>query len=455
MQGLELEAHLRIEIGAAQALLDEGRALHPALVLFAESDGAAAMVLLGEVERKIGAFVEAARRVAGVWESREADGSGDGGDGVVEGEGLARRLADAGAERQHGVFVAHVFHDQAELVAAQTRHESFTAGHLQDARAAFDENTVADDMAKDVVDRLEAVEIENADIESSAVFGAPDGVLEALEELAAVGQAGQAVDMGDARILVAELLRVDLRGDQSEKVARGADDRESRAEHDDEQAAATHDHRVWRRQRELQRDERHADGGNQQGGDREIDQAVDGRQRRNAEDAGDHPAQRGIAGEIENGDPSGEADRKDGSQTRGADEAAGHRIDVDVDAAAAQPDRHAPEAGEHKHERRDDRRQRIVPRRADRDRGADDHGDGEIENGRLMHVGGVLGARQSSTNLGATMAGAGPVQKTLHPSPRRAIRARAGNHGGSPLNFPLRRRQPRSRCKRHIGRDFR
>jgi hypothetical protein len=62
-------------------------------------------------------------------------------------------------------------------------------------------------VAERVVDRLETVEVDEAEGKAGAVFLRPcDPCFELGAELAAVGQVGQAVEIGKAMVLVAEAL---------------------------------------------------------------------------------------------------------------------------------------------------------------------------------------------------------------------------------------------------------
>ena len=128
--------------------------------------------------------------------------------------GLLPDLGDALGDLE-GLLVGLDLGQHDELVAAQARHGVRGAHDLGQARADLDQQLVAGLVAERVVDRLEAVDVEqqHRDAEAEAL-GAAEGVLDAVEEQRAVGQAGERVVQ---RLVAHDRLRalaVERRGQQ-------------------------------------------------------------------------------------------------------------------------------------------------------------------------------------------------------------------------------------------------
>ena len=101
--------------------------------------------------------------------------------------GTSRR-ADGGSERAGVLLVAHAGQDEGEFVAAGSRDQRALAGRDGKASADFLEHGVAGGMAERVVDRLEPVEIEDAQRNAGAgCVCLCNAAFEVGEELAAVG----------------------------------------------------------------------------------------------------------------------------------------------------------------------------------------------------------------------------------------------------------------------------
>ena len=99
-------------------------------------------------------------------------------------------------------------------------------GEAQKTLTGFFKHPVADTVPVKIVDRLEPVEVEHAD-DKAAVRG--DRLLrqhrQPMKELAPVGKLGQAVDIGETKVLVAEAPGLDLRIDHRSELT-GADDQD-------------------------------------------------------------------------------------------------------------------------------------------------------------------------------------------------------------------------------------
>ena len=88
--------------------------------------------------------------------------------------------------------------DDGELVAAEAGDQLVAADHRAQPVGDLDQQLVAGRMAVNVVDRLEAVEVDAEDGERLAgVGGAGDGAGEMVVEHRPVGQAGQRVVIGE------------------------------------------------------------------------------------------------------------------------------------------------------------------------------------------------------------------------------------------------------------------
>ena len=74
--------------------------------------------------------------------------------------------ADFCADRKNGLGIEVRIDDDSKLVTAETRDELRVTGKLQQALTGFLQHPVADPVSIEIVDRLEAVEIEHADDES-------------------------------------------------------------------------------------------------------------------------------------------------------------------------------------------------------------------------------------------------------------------------------------------------
>src|SRR5439155_10371247 len=144
-------------------------------------------------------------------EWREADRAGQPGMGGVELIGQLDLVTDVLAEPHQIRVIGVAAYDEAELVAAEPgefyplRAEAFA--DLADAPACLDQNAVADGMAVIIVDRLEAVEVDDSDGDANVLaLGVSESARQLGEEAAAVWQLGQRIEVGEAEVLVRESL---------------------------------------------------------------------------------------------------------------------------------------------------------------------------------------------------------------------------------------------------------
>ncbi|MET4174052.1 hypothetical protein ABIB99_005156 [Bradyrhizobium sp. LA6.1] len=208
---LEHQVHLGAEIGGAEQVLDDAAAADLGLELAREDHGAAAQMALGVIERVVGAFIERFGAGRRAWEQREADRAGQPGMGGVELVGQLDLFADALAEPHQIVIFGIAAHHEAELVAAEPgkfhplRAEALA--NFADAAPGFDQDAIADRVAVIVVDRLEAVEVDDPHRDANApALGVGEGARQLGEEAAAVRQLGEGIEIGEAEVLVRERL---------------------------------------------------------------------------------------------------------------------------------------------------------------------------------------------------------------------------------------------------------
>ena len=138
--------------------------------------------------------------------------------------GLANTSSSFSASRAgRGRLVPAGLHDD-ELVAAETGGELGVRQERGDARGGRLEQLVAGGVAVQVVDLLEAVEVDDHDRQLAvARLHGGDAVLEVVLERGAVGQAGQRVEMGeieDALLGGAALAQVADRIDAAHRAVR-------------------------------------------------------------------------------------------------------------------------------------------------------------------------------------------------------------------------------------------
>lgn len=278
--GLEDHVELALQVGPAQGLFGQAFTIELLAMGGAEQAGRAGAVALALVQGVVGVFIDVCGGKGLVGKGRDAQRAPDLDGHVHQQEGLAQAGADLFAKRPQLLVVQDPGDDQAEFVAAQAGQVDVLVEQSAQALADLIEQPVAHAMAIDVVDRLEAVQVDQAHGETGPLGARirQQGI-EAGKELPAVGEAGQAVLVGELEIFLAELGCLRLHVHQAGEVAvlRLEDD-----EHGD-----GHQQDVDRRGHEG------ADGG---GGEEHHEGGVDhggggqgrGQQVHHAEDAADH-----------------------------------------------------------------------------------------------------------------------------------------------------------------------
>ena len=246
----------------------------------AEQAGRAGTVALALVQGVVGVFIDVRGGKGLVGKGGEAQRATDLDGQVHQQEGLAQAGADPFAKGPQLLIVQDPGDDQAEFVATQAGQVDVLTQQRAQALADLTEQSVAHAMAIEIVDRLEAVQIDQAHGQAGPL-GARVGQqrIEAGEELPSIGEAGQAVLVGQLEIFLAEFRRLRLHVHQAGEVA------VLRLE--DDQHGDGHQQDVDRRGHEG------ADGG---GGEEHHEGGVDhggggqgrGQQVHHAEDAADH-----------------------------------------------------------------------------------------------------------------------------------------------------------------------
>ena len=169
---LEMRLDLAGRNRAPQRLLDAGDALGRLFHLARVDDDAAAAGALGLVERGLGLVdQDLGGLVAGI-EQRAAD----------RGRKPRRALADIVGRRQDldqhlglfagGFLAEHHRVEEGEFVGADAGHRRLAVHRRAQPHRHLDQDVVAGLVAEQIVDRLEAVEVENADGKGRGIVGA-------------------------------------------------------------------------------------------------------------------------------------------------------------------------------------------------------------------------------------------------------------------------------------------
>ncbi|MCY1276714.1 hypothetical protein D9M70_253820 [compost metagenome] len=158
---------------------------------------------LGVVHRRVGVLHQLVQLGAVLRRQRHADAGGDEELAAFQGErpGQAGEdlLGDLDRPHQRLFAVALARQQQGELVAAHARHGVVVAHATGQALGHFLEHAVAGGVAEGVVDRLEAVEVEEHQHHPFLVpLGVLQGGVQAVLEQRAVGQVGEGVVVGQA-----------------------------------------------------------------------------------------------------------------------------------------------------------------------------------------------------------------------------------------------------------------
>jgi len=129
----------------------------------------------------------------------DADAGADVGDLLADGDGGDDGGGEPFHEEDRGAVVGARFQQDGELVAAEPRDGRVGGGAAAQAAGGGDQGDVPGGVAEAVVDRLEAVEVDEED--GGVARSGGEGVGQVAQEVGTVGEAGQGVVLG----LVAEV----------------------------------------------------------------------------------------------------------------------------------------------------------------------------------------------------------------------------------------------------------
>ncbi|MNO85860.1 hypothetical protein D3C76_772420 [compost metagenome] len=89
---------------------------------------------------------------------------------LLEVDRLVQIVDQARAKAVDFVAAVHAVHDQDELISAQARHQVTVTGRFAQAGGDFQQHRIAGGMAEGVVDRLEAVQVEQQQAQGCGVL---------------------------------------------------------------------------------------------------------------------------------------------------------------------------------------------------------------------------------------------------------------------------------------------
>ena len=189
--------------GAAHRLVNLD-ALDPERVeALVEGDPAAAAVALGLVEGEVGGAEQLRGGLLRAAAETEADAERDHDVVIADADRRVEGADQALGDGDGLALVADAVEEQRELVAAEAGDGVAGADAGGERAADGDQDRVADGVAEGVVDALEVVDVDGDDRDLTLdALRAGDGVLQAVHEERAVGEAGEGVVEG----LVGELL---------------------------------------------------------------------------------------------------------------------------------------------------------------------------------------------------------------------------------------------------------
>ena len=198
--GLEMRLHLAGRNGTAQRLLDTGDALGGFLHLAGVDDDPATARALGMVERGFGLVDEDfGGLVAGV-EQRAANRGRKPGGAFADIIGRRKDLDQHARLLRRRLLAEHHRIEIGELVGADAADRGVAVHRRAQPHRHLDQDVVAGLVAEQIVDRLEAVEVENADGEGRRVLGPiADQAVDLVEEAAMIAKPGQRIREGQIR----------------------------------------------------------------------------------------------------------------------------------------------------------------------------------------------------------------------------------------------------------------
>ncbi len=183
--------------GVSQRLLQLRGALHLLGDLTRIDGDLATAAALGPIERRFGALQQLLAVLSGEGVDGKAEGGGETDVAVAEIIRRRQHLADHLAEFLRARPLENQRQHEGEFVAVVTGDQRAVRNAGLEAMGDLAEDFIAGRGAEKIVDRLEAVEIGNADGEGSRIAGALGGNLQdLLAHAIAVSQSGQRIGIG-------------------------------------------------------------------------------------------------------------------------------------------------------------------------------------------------------------------------------------------------------------------
>ena len=327
-----MHLHLGGEVRTLQRRLHRALGADRILVLLREQRRRPALALLRMVERVVGPVEQRVRGAARTGIEREAARASWRDLRLAELDRRVQRRADPAAECGRLVRRGGGVDQHAELVAAQARDRHAVRGEGSETAPGLLQHPVSGGVAEGVVDRLEAVEIEDRESEGRVGAGrGGDQRIEALEEVAPVGQPGQAIGMRQALVLLAETLRFGLRRQELEKGQEVVGEDAHHHHRDEGRVERDRDEDAVSAGEAVDQEDADDDDGHEKGRDRQVHQAED------AGDDGDRDEDRDMtllertAERVEAQRPAYEEDREQDGEKAGRTQAVeglrcGHRL---------------------------------------------------------------------------------------------------------------------------------
>ena len=201
--GLVGEVHLALLERAAQRHLEHAALLGLGVELGLIGVEDAAADILRPVEREVGGADQHLRGAAVARADGEADRGADMERVLVDLVGARQRLDHAVRDALDVAGVGRIGDHHRELVATEATAGQAILHHLPQPLGDADEQPIADQMAERVVDRLEAVEVDQHECAAAApMVRLAHRTGERLVDVEAIGEAGQRVEAREAADLV-------------------------------------------------------------------------------------------------------------------------------------------------------------------------------------------------------------------------------------------------------------
>ncbi len=208
--GLVVELELALREPAPKIGLEQRAALDPALELIAAETAEIAALGLGPIHGAVGLAHQLRPGLAVARIERDAEAGGDRDLLVVDRRRRRHRVEQLAGDQSGVLGLGQVLDQDRELVAAEARHGVGLAQAAAETLGHDRQQAIAGQMPEAIVDRLEAVEVEDHDRDQALVAPGPgERALQTILEQRAVGEPGQLVVLRQ----VAEPFRLALAGE--------------------------------------------------------------------------------------------------------------------------------------------------------------------------------------------------------------------------------------------------